>query len=187
MSTTLFNHHQLNSTRYSLVSNVSNSLSLVNNQFKMLRLVVQCPETYSKCFELIADRYISLLSPLSLLSIVIYSFQCHSNWSEFIAIPVQLVSTQSKCPSTRLHSSQFHPISSQGANQCSRNVPDLQQMCRTYSRSYILLLSHLLIPPIVTHSPQGHSIRLKFNLKCLNSSQTQSNAVKCIQIEYEMS
>ena len=170
MSTTLFNHHQLNSTRYWLVSNASNSLSLVNNQFKMLRLVVQCPETYSKCFELIADRYISLLSPLLLLSIVTYSFQCHSNWFEFIAIPVQLVSTQSKCPSTRLYSSQFHPISSQGANQCSRTVPKLLQMSRTHSRS--THFASLMLDILSNHisSSQYHLICPKFNAIHLKSS-----------------
>ena len=50
---------------------------------------LNCPETFSicsKCFELIADRYILLLSPLLLFSVVTYSSQRRSNCSEFSAI-----------------------------------------------------------------------------------------------------
>ena len=53
----------------------------------------KCPETnrtHSKCFELIADRYILLLSPLLLLSVDTYSSQRHSNCSEFNATRLEV-------------------------------------------------------------------------------------------------
>ena len=56
---------------------------------KCLNSSRKCPETfqtYSKCFELIADRYILLLSPLLLFSTATYSSQRRSNCSELNAI-----------------------------------------------------------------------------------------------------
>ena len=52
---------------------------------------------------------------------------------------------------------------------------------RTFCCSYTYYYS------IVTPLPQRHWIRLKFNSTCLRSPQIQSNVMKLIPIEYEMS
>ena len=54
---------------------------------------LKCPEVFlfcSKCFELIADRYILLLSPLLLFSVVTYSLRRRSNCSAFNAIRLEV-------------------------------------------------------------------------------------------------
>ena len=82
-------HSKSSAISFQLVPNVSNSSSSSTINPNCLNSSLKCPEVSqfcSKCFELIADRYILLLSPLLLFSVVTYSFQRRSNCSEFNAI-----------------------------------------------------------------------------------------------------
>ena len=102
---------------------------------------------------------------------------------EFNAIPVQLASIQFKCLSTRLYSSSFSSMCLNLAFRCqrmSRNCPNLQQMCRTHSRSYILLLSHLLLHQLVTNASQMFRNLSQCVLRRLKLAFTQLNRLQPI-------